>query len=114
MNKIEHFRQKISPILYTFKGILGYWRTKGEEEVNVIFGNSTDEGAGLSIQQIAKQLKVSRTTVYNYMEKTPEEAFEWVNSLGWKKEIQSIQGLDCCLASRVSASECVSNTGLAA
>ena len=47
MNKIEHFRQKISPILYTFKGILGYWRSKGEEEVNVIFGNSTDEGAGL-------------------------------------------------------------------
>ena len=46
MNKIEHFRQKLSPILYTFKGILGYWRTKGEE-VNVIFGNSTDEGAGL-------------------------------------------------------------------
>jgi hypothetical protein len=47
MNKIEHFRQRISPMLYTFKGILGYWRTKGEEEVNVIFGNSTDEGAGL-------------------------------------------------------------------
>ena len=46
MNKIEHFRQKISPILYTFKGILGYWRTICEE-VNVIFGNSTDEGAGL-------------------------------------------------------------------
>ena len=39
-----------------------------------------------SIQQIAKQLKVSRTTVYNYMEKTPEEAFEWVNSLGSRKK----------------------------
>ena len=41
---------------------------------------------GFSIQQIAKQLKVSRTTVYNYMEKTPEEAFEWVNSLGSRKK----------------------------
>ena len=29
-----------------------------------------------------------------------------------EEEIGSIQGLDCCLASRVSASECVSNTGL--
>ena len=47
MNNIEHFRQKIASILYTFKGILSYWRTKGEEEVNVIFGNSTDKGAGL-------------------------------------------------------------------
>ncbi|SEJ97742.1 Helix-turn-helix domain of resolvase, partial [Trichococcus ilyis] len=41
---------------------------------------------GFSIQQIAKQLKVSRTTVYNYMEKTPEEAFEWVNSLSSRKK----------------------------
>ena len=41
---------------------------------------------GFSIQQIAKQLKVSRTTVYNYMDKTPEEAFEWVNSLGSRKK----------------------------
>jgi len=39
-----------------------------------------------SLQQIARQLKISRTTVYTYLEMTPEEAFEWVNSLGSRKK----------------------------
>ncbi|MEL4024105.1 helix-turn-helix domain-containing protein [Ureibacillus endophyticus] len=34
---------------------------------------------GISIAQIARQLKISRTTVYKYLEMTPEESFEWVN-----------------------------------
>ena len=38
------------------------------------------------IQQIAKQLKISRTTVYKYLNMTSEEAFEWVNSLSSRKK----------------------------
>lgn len=40
----------------------------------------------IPIQQIAKQLKVSRTTVYKYLDMTPEEAFEWVNSLSSRRK----------------------------
>ena len=34
-----------------------------------------------SIQQITRQLKKSRTTVYIYWDMKLEEAFEWINSL---------------------------------
>lgn len=39
-----------------------------------------------TVSQIAKQLKISRTTVYKYLEMTPEESFEWVNSLSSRKK----------------------------
>ena len=39
-----------------------------------------------SVSLIAKQLKISRTTVYKYLEMMPEEAFEWVNSLSSRKK----------------------------
>ena len=39
-----------------------------------------------SVSQIAKQLKISRTTVYKYLEMTPEESYEWVNSLSSRKK----------------------------
>jgi predicted transcriptional regulator len=41
---------------------------------------------GFSVSDIAKQLKISRTTVYKYLEMTSEEAFEWVNSLSSRKK----------------------------
>ncbi|MEK4443589.1 helix-turn-helix domain-containing protein [Niallia sp. FSL K6-0077] len=41
---------------------------------------------GISVTDIAKQLKISRITVYKYLEKAFEEAFEWVNSLSSRKK----------------------------
>ncbi|WP_202615610.1 IS21 family transposase [Ureibacillus xyleni] len=41
---------------------------------------------GFSVTDIAKQLKISRTTVYKYLEMSSEEAFEWVNSLSSRKK----------------------------
>ena len=41
---------------------------------------------GFSVAYIAKQLKISRTTVYKYLEMSSEEAFEWVNSLSSRKK----------------------------
>lgn len=39
-----------------------------------------------SILQIAKQLKISRTTVYKYLDMSFEEATEWANSLSTRKK----------------------------
>ncbi|MBO0603620.1 IS21 family transposase [Sporosarcina sp. E16_3] len=39
-----------------------------------------------SISQIAKELKISRTTVYKYLEMTLEESYEWANSLSSRKK----------------------------
>nr|WP_186673027.1 IS21 family transposase [Sporosarcina sp. BP05] len=39
-----------------------------------------------SISQIAKQLKISRTTVYKYLEMTPDESFKWSSSLSSRKK----------------------------
>lgn len=39
-----------------------------------------------SVSQIAKQLKVSRTTVYKYLEMSFEEATEWANSLSTRSK----------------------------
>lgn len=39
-----------------------------------------------SISQIAKELKISRTTVYKYLEMTVEESYEWTNSLSSRKK----------------------------
>jgi len=39
-----------------------------------------------SIQEISNQLKISRTTVYKYLAMTPEEAYEWSNSLSSRKK----------------------------
>lgn len=39
-----------------------------------------------SILQIANHLKISRTTVYKYLEMTVEEASEWANSLSSRKK----------------------------
>lgn len=41
---------------------------------------------GFSVSHIAKQLKISRTTVYKYLEMSSDEAFEWVNSLSSRKK----------------------------
>ncbi|MFY3790503.1 helix-turn-helix domain-containing protein [Ureibacillus sp. MALMAid1270] len=41
---------------------------------------------GFSVTDIAKQLKISRTTVYKYLEMSSEEAFEWVNSLSSREK----------------------------
>jgi transposase len=41
---------------------------------------------GFSVSHIAKQLKISRTTVYKYLEMSSEEAFEWMNSLSSRKK----------------------------
>ena len=41
---------------------------------------------GFSVTYIAKQQKISRTTVYKYLEMSSEEAFEWVNSLSSRKK----------------------------
>lgn len=40
----------------------------------------------LSVSQIAKELKISRTTVYKYLEMTLEESYEWTNSLSIRKK----------------------------
>ena len=39
-----------------------------------------------SILQISKHLKISRTTVYKYLEMTIEEATEWANSLSTRRK----------------------------
>lgn len=39
-----------------------------------------------SVSQIAKQLKISRTTVYKYLEMSFEEATEWKNSLSTRRK----------------------------
>ncbi|MHA6260946.1 helix-turn-helix domain-containing protein, partial [Sporosarcina sp. CAU 1771] len=40
-----------------------------------------------SILQISEQLKISRTTVYKYLEMSFEEATVWANSLSTRKKI---------------------------
>lgn len=40
----------------------------------------------LRVAQIAKQLRISRTTVYKYLNMSFEEATDWVNSLGARKK----------------------------
>lgn len=39
-----------------------------------------------SILEISRQLKISRTTVYKYLEMSFEEATEWANSLSTRKK----------------------------
>ena len=39
-----------------------------------------------SVLQISKQLKISRTTVYKYLDMSFEEATKWANSLSTRKK----------------------------
>ena len=39
-----------------------------------------------AVTQIAEQLKISRTTVYSYLEMSPEQAYEWANTLKTRKK----------------------------
>jgi transposase len=41
---------------------------------------------GFKVAAIAKKLKISRNTVYKYLDMDPEEATEWINSLGNRRK----------------------------